>query len=63
MMQEQSSGDYLKTYLTNIPADTNSTEFADFSRTIPRFPEEAVYIYSLKQGRMIYAAGWEEVLG
>jgi DNA-binding CsgD family transcriptional regulator len=63
MMQEQSSGDYLKTYLTNEPADINSDEYTIFSKTIPRFPEEAVYIYSLKKGRMIYSAGWEEVLG
>ncbi|RYE29811.1 MAG: LuxR family transcriptional regulator, partial [Sphingobacteriales bacterium] len=34
-----------------------------FKQTIPKFPEEAVYIYSFKLNRMIFASGWEEVLG
>ncbi len=56
-------GEYSKSLITNIPADLDSEEARSFARTILRFPDEAVYIYSFKLNRMIYAAGWEEVLG
>ena len=56
-------GDYTKSFITNIPADLKSEQAAYFRKTLPRFPEEAIYIYSFKENRMIYADGWEEVLG
>lgn len=56
-------GDYSRSFLTDIPADLNSEEAIHFRNTIPKFPEEGVYIYSFVRGRMIYADGWEEVLG
>ncbi len=59
----QSFGDFTKTFITNIPADLESKRAQDFRKTIPRFPEEAVYIYSFKERKMIYADGWEEILG
>jgi DNA-binding CsgD family transcriptional regulator len=58
-----SSGEYTKSYITNIPADLESKEAKFFRKTLPRFPEEAIYIYSFKQNRMIYADGWEDILG
>jgi hypothetical protein len=33
------------------------------ARSIQRFPEEAIYVYSLKEDKMVFAAGWEEVPG
>jgi DNA-binding CsgD family transcriptional regulator len=56
-------GEYTKSYITNVPADLKSKEAQFFRKTIPRFPEEAVYIYSFKESKMIYADGWEEILG
>ncbi len=56
-------GEYTKSYITNVPADLKSKEAQYFRKTIPRFPEEAVYIYSFKENKMIYADGWEEILG
>ncbi len=56
-------GSYSKSFITNIPADIHSEEYLHFHETIPRFPEEAVYIYSFKQNKMIFADGWMEVLG
>ena len=49
--------------LDEIPADLNSLEAIHFKKTLPKFSEEAVYIYSFKEKRMIYADGWEEVMG
>jgi DNA-binding CsgD family transcriptional regulator len=57
------AGDYTKSYITNVPADLRSREASYFRKTLPRFPEEAIYIYSFKENRMVYADGWEEILG
>jgi DNA-binding CsgD family transcriptional regulator len=56
-------GQFSKSMITGIPADLNSDLARHYKKTIPRFPEEAVYIYSFKENRMIYADGWMEVLG
>lgn len=56
-------GDYTKSMITTVPADINSEEAIFYRNTIQRFPEEAVYIYSFKHNRMLYADGWEEILG
>ena len=55
--------DYKKLQITAVPADLTSKRAIVLKQTIPRFPDEAVYIYSFKESRMIYADGWEEILG
>jgi DNA-binding CsgD family transcriptional regulator len=59
----QSPGVSLLSFITNIPADLSSEEALQFKKTIPRFPEEAVYIYSFEKNRMVYADGWPGLLG
>ncbi|HWZ04964.1 MAG TPA: LuxR C-terminal-related transcriptional regulator [Mucilaginibacter sp.] len=49
--------------ITNTPADLHSKEAVFYKQTIQLFPEEAIYIYSFKENRMIYADGWEDILG
>lgn len=56
-------GDYTKSFITDIPADLKSERSSYFRNILTRFPEEAIYIYSFKENRMIYADGWEEILG
>jgi DNA-binding CsgD family transcriptional regulator len=56
-------GEYSKSFITDIPADISGEEYLLFQKTIPKFPDEAIYIYSFKQNKMIFAYGWEEVLG
>jgi len=56
-------GDYSKNFITAVPADLESEQAQYFRQTIPKFPEEAIYIYSFKENRMIFARGWEEVVG
>jgi len=56
-------GDYSKNFITAVPADLESEQAKYFRQTIPKFPEEAIYIYSFKENRMIFARGWEEVVG
>jgi DNA-binding CsgD family transcriptional regulator len=62
-MDYKRPGDYTKSFITATSADLNSEEARHFKMSIPRFPDEAVYIYSFKENRMIYADGWEEILG
>ncbi len=63
MKSKKNFGDYSRTHISDVPANTESEEAMYFKQTIPKFPEEAVYIYSFKLNKMIFAAGWEEVLG
>ena len=56
-------GDYSKSSITNNPADLNTETARNLKKTLIRFPEEAIYIYSFKENKMIYADGWEELLG
>jgi DNA-binding CsgD family transcriptional regulator len=56
-------GEFSRSMITSIPADLNSPEAIIFKQTIRRFPEEAVYIYSFEKNQMLYADGWEEILG
>jgi DNA-binding CsgD family transcriptional regulator len=60
---QPSFGNYSKSFITDVPADLTTEEALFLKQTIPRFPLEAIYIYSFKQGKMVYADGWEEVLG
>lgn len=62
-MSTDNYGDYSKNFITAVPADLESEQAQYFRQTIPKFPEEAIYIYSFKENRMIFARGWEEVVG
>lgn len=56
-------GKFSKSMITDIPADLSSDRAEAIRKSVQRFPEEAIYVYSFKENRMIYADGWEEVLG
>lgn len=62
-MSKDNFGDYSRNFITAVPADLSSEQALYFKQTIPKFPEEAIYIYSFKENRMIFARGWEEVVG
>lgn len=56
-------GSYSRSFISNVPADLSAEEAVYYKKSIPKFPEEAIYIYSFTENRMLYADGWEEVLG
>ncbi len=62
-MSKKNFGDYSRNFITAVPADPSSEQAIFFKQTIPKFPEEAIYVYSFKENRMIFASGWEEVVG
>ena len=56
-------GNLIRSLASDTPADL-TTEIAKFyKKTLPLFADEAIYIYSFKENRMIYADGWEGLLG
>jgi DNA-binding CsgD family transcriptional regulator len=57
------TGEFSKSMITAVPADLNSLRALEIKKSIQRFPEEAIYVYSFKENKMVYADGWEEVLG
>lgn len=63
MHSDGSLGEFAKKIITAVPADLTTEVAKDFARNIPKFPEESIYIYSFIEGRLIYAHGWEDVLG
>ncbi len=63
MHPDVNAGNYSRSFITDQPADLSSEEALYFKQTIVKFPEEGVYIYSFLKGRMIYADGWEEIVG
>lgn len=54
---------YTNNYVTDIPADLSSEEAKNYDNSILTFHEEAVYVYSFVDFKMVYARGWENVLG
>ncbi|MBL4568601.1 MAG: helix-turn-helix transcriptional regulator [Flavobacteriaceae bacterium] len=62
-MKETEHGDYTRLRVSNTPFDMNSSIYKHYKETIPSFDGEAVYIYSFKEQRMLYASGWQNLLG
>lgn len=49
--------------VTDIPADLNSSIYKELKNKIQKFQDEAIYVYSFKENKMLYAEGWEPLLG
>lgn len=60
---ENTGGPFSRAFVTDVPADLQTERAALFRKTIPQFADEAVYIYSFLEQRLIYASGWQNVLG
>lgn len=62
-MDLENLGSHTKTLITDIPVNQQDETYKRYKDTLPSFPNQAVYIYSFKENRMVYAQGWEEILG
>lgn len=49
--------------ITNIPVDVTSDKYKLYDKSIPVFENQAVYVYSFEENRMVYANGWSDILG
>jgi DNA-binding CsgD family transcriptional regulator len=56
-------GEYTKDRVSNLPFDPNDPIYKDYKEKVPQFIGQAVYIYSFEKNRMLFAHGWDEILG
>ncbi|SDR67314.1 regulatory protein, luxR family [Polaribacter sp. KT25b] len=56
-------GEYTRERVSNIPFDANDPVYKEYKTRVPHFIGQAIYIYSFEKNRMLYAYGWEEMLG
>ncbi|MDP5104622.1 MAG: LuxR C-terminal-related transcriptional regulator [Polaribacter sp.] len=56
-------GKYTRERVSNIPFDATDPVFKEYKEKVPQFIGQAVYIYSFEKNRMLFASGWEEILG
>lgn len=60
---ENQFGKYTRERVSNIPFDANDPVYQEYKEKVPTFIGQAIYIYSFEKNRMLYASGWEEMLG
>lgn len=60
---EEGFGKYTRDRVSDIPYDETDPIFLEYKNKIPQFVGQAVYVYSFLKNRMVYAHGWEELLG
>lgn len=51
------------TQVSGAPVDKQHPQYEHYRNSIPLFPNEAVYVYSFQQNRLLYAAGWDKTMG
>ena len=56
-------GEFTRIRVSDIPYDSEDFIFEEYKSKVQSFIGQAVYIYSFEQNRMLYAAGWEDLLG
>jgi DNA-binding CsgD family transcriptional regulator len=56
-------GKYTRDRVSNIPFDANDHFYKEYKEKIAQFVGQAMYIYSFEQNRILFAHGWEDMLG
>ena len=56
-------GKYTRERVSNIPFDATDDFYKEYKEKIAQFVGQAVYIYSFEKNRMLFANGWEDMLG
>ena len=56
-------GEFTRVRVSDIPYDSEDLIFEEYKSKVQSFSGQAVYIYSFEKNRMLYAAGWEDLLG
>ena len=56
-------GKYTRERVSNIPFDVSDPLYKEYKEKVPLFIGQAVYIYSFEKNRMLFANGWENLLG
>ena len=56
-------GDFTRIRVSDTPYNAEDFVFEEYKNKVQSFIGQAVYIYSFEKNRMLYAAGWEDLLG
>ena len=62
-MSKEIEGDFSKSMITSTPANLSDEQFELLKKRFNIYPDQAIYIYSFKENKMIYASGWFDLLG
>lgn len=60
---KENFGKYTRDRISNVPYDITDPIYKEYKAKVPQFIGQAVYIYSFQKNRMLFANGWEEILG
>lgn len=63
MQTNQQQPYYTLGVISDQPADTHSPAYQHFKQSIPLFADEAIYVYSFKENKLVFTHGWKQVLG
>lgn len=56
-------GEFTRIRVSDIPYNSEDSCFKEYKNKIQSFIGQAVYVYSFEKNRMLYANGWEDLLG
>lgn len=62
-IMEENFGKYTRDRVSDTPFDINDPIYKEYKEKVPQFIGQAVYVYSFEKKRMLFAFGWEELLG
>lgn len=60
---EEGYGAYTRKRVSDTPLDLSDPVYKEYKEKVPQFIGQAVYIYSFEKGKIVYASGWEDLLG
>jgi DNA-binding CsgD family transcriptional regulator len=60
---KENFGKYTRERVSDAPFDVKDPSYKEYKEKVPQFIGQAVYIYSFEKGRIVFANGWEELLG
>ncbi len=56
-------GAYTRVRVSDTPIDYNDPIYEEYKNKVTNFIGQAVYIYSFEKNKILYASGWEDLLG
>ena len=56
-------GEFTRIRVSDVPYASEDKIFEEYKNKIQLFTGQAVYVYSFEKNRMLYASGWEDLLG
>lgn len=56
-------GKYTRERVSNETIDYSDSIYKEYKEKVPEFIGQAVYVYSFEKNRMVFASGWENLLG